>query len=61
MRVFTIFFFLLALTLPVAAAKEIPETMAVRVLIGEAANQGLKGMICVGEVLRRRGSVNGDL
>lgn len=34
---------------------EIPTRVALRVLVGEAANQGLKGMICVGEVLRRRG------
>ncbi len=42
-----------------AYAREVPEDVAVRVLIGEAADQGLKGMICVGEVLRRRGSIKG--
>lgn len=42
-----------------ACASEIPEDVAVRVLIGEAANQGEKGMICVAEVLRQRGSTKG--
>lgn len=35
------------------------DEMAKRVIIGEAANQGIHGMICVGEVLRRRGSIKG--
>lgn len=39
--------------------KEIPYSDAVQVIVGEAANQGLKGMICVAEVLRRRGSIKG--
>lgn len=39
--------------------KEIPEDVAIRVIIGESSDQGLHGMICVGEVLRRRGSTNG--
>ncbi len=41
------------------AFAEIPDHVATRVLIGEAADQGLKGMICVAEVLRRRGSTKG--
>jgi len=40
-------------------AREVPEDIAVRVLVAEAANQGEKGMICVGEVLRRRGNPKG--
>jgi hypothetical protein len=42
-----------------ACADEIPEAVAVRVLIGEAGNQGFHGMVCVGEVLRHRGSTKG--
>lgn len=40
-------------------AQEIPRQEAIAILIGEAADQGLKGMICVGEVLRRRGGPEG--
>lgn len=40
-------------------AESITYKRAVRIIIGEAANQGLKGMICVGEVLRRRASPKG--
>jgi len=51
---------LLALTpIPLAFAREIPVHLASRVLLGEAADQGMKGMVCVGEVLRRRGDVRG--
>jgi hypothetical protein len=42
-----------------ANAAEIPEEVAVRVLIGEAGNQGEVGMIAVAEVLRKRGSTKG--
>jgi len=42
-----------------AQAGEIPEDVAVRVLIGEAGNQGEIGMVAVAEVLRRRGSTKG--
>lgn len=42
-----------------AHASEIPENKAIRTLIGEASNQGEKGMICVAEVLRRQGSLKG--
>ena len=38
---------------------QISDNIAVRILIGEASNQGLKGMICVGEVIRHRNSVKG--
>lgn len=50
---------ILILCAGLAQAGEIPEDVAVRVLIGEAGNQGEHGMICVAEVLRRRGSTNG--
>ena len=32
---------------------------AVRVLVGEASNQGYKGMVCVGEVIRHNRSLKG--
>lgn len=41
------------------AHAEVTEDQAVRILVGEAANQGKIGMICVAEVLRRQGSVKG--
>ena len=44
---------------PQAHARDIPQAAPVRVIVSEAADQGLKGMICVGEVLRRRGSIKG--
>jgi hypothetical protein len=40
-------------------AEEILYQNALQVIVGEASNQGLKGMICVAEVLRRRGSIKG--
>jgi len=40
-------------------ADRITYKKAVRTIIGEAANQGLKGMICVAEVLRRRADLKG--
>lgn len=42
-----------------AFASEIPQDKAIKVLVGEASNQGYKGMICVAEVLRHRGSIKG--
>jgi len=42
-----------------SSSSQIPSQVALRVLIGEAGDQGLKGMICVGEVLRKRGSIRG--
>jgi hypothetical protein len=40
-------------------AHEIPKDIAVRIIVSEAADQGLRGMICVGEVIRHRGSIKG--
>lgn len=40
-------------------AQEIPYNTAVRIIVSEAADQGFKGMVCVGEVLRHRGSIKG--
>ena len=42
-----------------AYAQEIPRYLAMRVLVSEAADQGLRGMVCVAEVLRTRGSTRG--
>ena len=39
--------------------EEIAKSVAVKIIISEAADQGLVGMICVGEVLRQRGSIKG--
>lgn len=49
-------FFLLSSTVH---ASQISEDKAVRILVGEAANQGEIGMICVAEVLRKKGSTQG--
>lgn len=35
------------------------ESDAIKILVGEASNQGFKGMVCVAEVLRTRGSIKG--
>lgn len=39
--------------------EDISSDVARRILVGEAADQGLKGMTCVGEVLRKRGNIRG--
>jgi hypothetical protein len=44
---------------PISYGGDISRDIAVRIIINEASNQGLKGMICVGEVLRHRGSIKG--
>jgi hypothetical protein len=38
---------------------QITDDIAVKIIVGEAADQGLKGMICVGEVIRHRNSTAG--
>ena len=40
-------------------AESIPNDIAMRIIVGEGADQGLKGMICIGEVLRVRASIKG--
>jgi len=42
-----------------AHAEKIPYDVALRTIVSEGADQGLKGMICIGEVLRLRASVKG--
>lgn len=37
----------------------VPENKAVRAIVGEASDQSFEGMVAVGEVIRRRGSVSG--
>ena len=55
-----VFGFIVVLTfISTAHAEIILDRIAVRVIVGEAADQGLKGMICIGEVLRLRASVKG--
>jgi hypothetical protein len=44
---------------PIVYAQGISTDEAVRIIVNEAADQGLKGMICVGEVLRHRGGIKG--
>jgi len=50
---------ILFLLIPKAYAQAVPQDIAVSIIVSEAADQGLKGMICVGEVLRHRASVKG--
>ncbi|MBF0490039.1 MAG: hypothetical protein HQL15_05400 [Candidatus Omnitrophica bacterium] len=52
-------FLVMTAFIPKAQAKEIPQDVAVRVIVSEGADQGLKGMICIAEVLRVRGSIRG--
>ena len=52
-------FILIFIFIETAYSLNIPDDMAVRIIVSEAANQGLKGMICVGEVIRRRKSIKG--
>ena len=40
-------------------AERIPDKIAVKIIVSEGADQGLKGMICIAEVLRLRGSIKG--
>ena len=52
--------FIVALTfISLVHAEIIPETIAIRIIVSEGADQGLKGMICIGEVLRIRASLRG--
>ena len=54
------FGFILVFTfIPTAHAQRIPYDVAVRIIVSEGADQGLKGMTCIGEVLRHRASVAG--
>lgn len=48
---------LLAVAIPAQA--QVTDAQAVRIAIGEASGEGLKGMQAVCEVLRRRGSIKG--
>jgi len=52
-------FVVLGLSMGSVHAENIWSDTAVRIIVSEAADQGLKGMICIGEVLRHRGSVKG--
>lgn len=55
-----VFVFVVGVTfISTAHAEIIPKSSAVRIIVGEGATQGLKGMICIAEVLRIRASVKG--
>lgn len=54
---FSAFLLLTTIIFPNNAHAEIDESAAIRVLIGEASNQGIVGMQAVAEVIRRRGSL----
>ena len=45
--------------IPRVYAQVIPEDAAIRIIVSEGADQGLEGMICIGEVLRHRASIKG--
>jgi len=45
--------------MPTVYAQRIPDDVAQRVILSEGADQGLKGMICIGEVLHHRANVVG--
>ena len=52
--------FVAALTfISTAHADIVPTDTAVKIIVSEGADQGLKGMICIGEVLRLRASIRG--
>lgn len=40
-------------------AEAYTDQQAVQTIVGEASNQGFKGMVCVGEVIRHNSSLNG--
>lgn len=42
-----------------SAHADVTDEQGIAILVGEASNQGMIGMICVGEVLRHRNSVKG--
>ena len=62
-RWFFILFICLLMLLGIAwfagCAQAYTDEQAVRVIVGESANQGIKGMICVGEVIRHNTSLRG--
>lgn len=43
----------------ISAEAYIDDGKAIRTIVGEASNQGFKGMVCIGEVIRKRGSLKG--
>ena len=42
-----------------ARASEVPESLALRAIIGEASDQGFEGMTAVAEAIRNRGTLKG--
>ena len=51
--------FLLLATFLEPRANAYTDQEAIRTIVGEASNQGFKGMICVGEVIRQNSSLRG--
>jgi len=51
--------FILSIILCGTARAEIPDCQAVRVILGEAGNQGKIGMLACADALRNRGTVKG--
>lgn len=47
------------LCIPMTAKAQVSDAQAVQTIVGEASGQGFDGMTAVGEVIRRRGSVDG--
>jgi hypothetical protein len=52
-------FILVLSVIPGVYAQKISDEVAQRIILSEGADQGLKGMICIGEVLRHRESLAG--
>jgi hypothetical protein len=50
---------ILAIMLLQGCAQAYSDQDAIKVIVGESSNQGLKGMICVGEVIRHNTSLRG--
>lgn len=50
---------LLILGLTLSAGAAIPDDLAVRAIVGEASNQGYKGMLAIASALRNRDSLKG--
>jgi len=61
MFLFRLFFvFVVVLTFATRSKADIiPNIIAIRIIVSEGADQGLKGMICIAEVLRLRASIRG--
>lgn len=57
--IFLVVAYLLSTAFSFRVNNDFDHTLAKRVILAEAADQGLKGMIAVGEVIRNRGEIEG--